>query len=256
MKKFIAFLLVICTISAMAIPAFAANLPFTDVDCNAWYCSKVKYCYEHNLMNGVSETEFNPQGIMTRAEAAQVIYELAKSRNLDKNVNWDKFGYESGSQNSNSSNGNSSDSYGYSCYSSGFDDVKGYKWDNNTHSFKKVWYHEAVTWCHITGVISGYNDGNFGPTDKVTREQIVTMLYALQRYIDKGSTTSHSLNDPSYKDKQDISSWARNAVSWAVYHNLLTGVNENDGKHLNPKNNCTRAELATLLAQYDTHNCS
>ena len=43
------------------------GLPFTDVAANAWYYDAVVYVYNNGLMDGVSNTLFNPDGEMTRA---------------------------------------------------------------------------------------------------------------------------------------------------------------------------------------------
>ena len=52
-------------------PAFGEDvmepLPFTDVAEGAWYYDAVSYVYANGLMDGVSATEFNPDGNMTRA---------------------------------------------------------------------------------------------------------------------------------------------------------------------------------------------
>ena len=43
------------------------GLPFTDVSTSAWYYDAVSYVYANGLMDGVSSTQFNPDGTMTRA---------------------------------------------------------------------------------------------------------------------------------------------------------------------------------------------
>ena len=43
------------------------GLPFTDVATSAWYYDAVVYVYNNGLMDGVSSTQFNPDGAMTRA---------------------------------------------------------------------------------------------------------------------------------------------------------------------------------------------
>lgn len=45
---------------------------FTDVDSGAWYAGAVKDCYELGLMNGSSDTTFNPAGLFTLAEVLTV----------------------------------------------------------------------------------------------------------------------------------------------------------------------------------------
>ena len=44
-----------------------AALPFTDVSAGAWYFDAVGYVYAGGLMDGVSDTLFDPDGTMTRA---------------------------------------------------------------------------------------------------------------------------------------------------------------------------------------------
>ena len=46
----------------------AGELPFTDVKADSWYYSYVKHVYEEGVMNGKSETSFDPEGVVTRAE--------------------------------------------------------------------------------------------------------------------------------------------------------------------------------------------
>ena len=46
-----------------------------------------------------------------------------------------------------------------------------------------------------------------------------------------------------YTDQHMISSWARDAVNWAVYNEIM-GVGPNT---LNPRGNATRAEAVTML---------
>ena len=43
------------------------GLPFADVAANSWYYDAVVYVYNNGLMDGVSSTQFNPDGAMTRA---------------------------------------------------------------------------------------------------------------------------------------------------------------------------------------------
>ena len=45
----------------------SATLPFTDVSAGAWYFDAVGYVYVGGLMDGVSDTLFDPDGTMTRA---------------------------------------------------------------------------------------------------------------------------------------------------------------------------------------------
>ena len=95
------------------------------------------------------------------------------------------------------------------------------------------WYAKAQEWATATGVSDGEN-----PTGEVTREQLITMLW---RYA--GSPT-YTADLSGYVDTADISSWAEQAMCWAV----ATGVIEGDeNAALTPKADTTRAQAAAML---------
>ncbi len=51
--------------------------PFSDVSPNAEYAQAVAWCYEKGLMNGVEDGRFAPDGFMTRAMLATILYRQA-----------------------------------------------------------------------------------------------------------------------------------------------------------------------------------
>lgn len=53
--------------------------PFMDVKQSDWYHSAVKYTFEKNLMNGISDKEFLPDGTMTRAMLVTVLWRASGS---------------------------------------------------------------------------------------------------------------------------------------------------------------------------------
>lgn len=54
------------------------ELPFNDVNTDDWYYSAVKHVYMSDIMNGRSESTFEPNAPITRAEMAMVISRLMK----------------------------------------------------------------------------------------------------------------------------------------------------------------------------------
>lgn len=54
---------------------FVWDGPFTDVG-EAWYTDAIKYVYENGLMVGTSATTFEPGDDLTRAQVAQILYNL------------------------------------------------------------------------------------------------------------------------------------------------------------------------------------
>ena len=100
----------------------------------------------------------------------------------------------------------------------------------------KPWYQKkGMEWAKAHGVSDGTN-----PEVNITREQLVTMLY---RYA--GSPAASGSLD-NFSDASTVSSYAVNAMQWAVANGIVNGSN---GK-LNPQNNATRAEVAAILMRF------
>lgn len=98
-----------------------------------------------------------------------------------------------------------------------------------------TWYEKGMEWAKTNGVSDGTN-----PNANITREQLVTMLY---RYA--GSPTANGKLD-NFSDSASVSSYAENAIQWAVANGIVNGSN---GK-LNPQNNAPRAEVAAILMRF------
>ena len=98
-----------------------------------------------------------------------------------------------------------------------------------------AWYEKGMEWAKAKGVSDGTN-----PNANITREQLVTMLY---RYA--GSPKADGKLD-SFSDSASVSTYAADAMQWAVANGIVNGSN---GK-LNPQNNATRAEVAAILMRF------
>ena len=98
-----------------------------------------------------------------------------------------------------------------------------------------TWYEKSMEWAKAKGVSDGTN-----PNANITREQLVTMLY---RYA--GSPKADGKLD-SFSDSASVSTYAADAMQWAVANGIVNGSN---GK-LNPQNNATRAEVAAILMRF------
>ena len=81
MKRLLPILLAAAMLLGISMIACAAgeDTGFTDVDANAWYAEAVAYCREHGLMNGTSNTTFEPEGNLTRAMLVTVLYRMSGS---------------------------------------------------------------------------------------------------------------------------------------------------------------------------------
>ena len=98
-----------------------------------------------------------------------------------------------------------------------------------------TWYEKSMEWAKAKGVSDGTN-----PNANITREQLVTMMY---RYA--GSPKADGKLD-SFSDAASVSTYAADAMQWAVANGIVNGSN---GK-LNPQNNATRAQVAAILMRF------
>lgn len=98
------------------------------------------------------------------------------------------------------------------------------------------WYAKAQAWALDSGVSDGTD-----PNGTITREQFVTMLW---RYA---GTPSVPGSLAGYPDAASVSSWAADAMRWAVSRGIIEG---GDGGMLSPAAPITRAQAATILMRY------
>lgn len=106
------------------------------------------------------------------------------------------------------------------------------------------YYSTAVAWAAKNGIVDGYSSTVFGVNDPVTREQFATILYRYAKYMGY-STTGSSLT--GYYDANSVSSWARDAMGWAVKNGIITG---SGNSRLNPTGTASRAEVAQMFMSF------
>ena len=102
------------------------------------------------------------------------------------------------------------------------------------------WYATAVNWAANVGVVNGYEDNTFRPNTAITREQLAAILMNYASY--KGEDVSNRASLANYTDQP--STWATEAMSWAVAEGLISGVTNDE---LQPQGNATRAQVAAIL---------
>lgn len=104
----------------------------------------------------------------------------------------------------------------------------------------ETWYEKAVAWA----VENSISDGTI-PNAIITREQLAAMLY---RYA--GAPECEAPLPDRFRDLDEVSDWAEQAVAWAVENDLLRGRSSLDGLDLAPKATATRAEVASVFQRY------
>lgn len=121
---------------------------FSDVKNDSWYINYVKTAYTHGIIKGISESEFNPSGTITKEEAAVMVQRAAKLCGMEKAYD------ENAVRN----------------VLAGFlDYVKA-----------SDWAREALAFCYDEDILSN-EDIEIMPKNAVTREEIAAMLYQMLR---------------------------------------------------------------------------
>ena len=108
------------------------------------------------------------------------------------------------------------------------------------------WAVDAITWAAQNDIVAGIGGGLYDPDSNVTREQFAVMLYKYARF--KGCDLTATGDLTQFPDAGSISSWAETALSWANGKGLING---NEDGTLAPGGTATRAQAASILAQFD-----
>lgn len=179
-----------------------------------WSHAGLDYCIDHGYIAGTSATTVTPDGECTRAMIVSILHRV---QGEPTKVN----GYE------------------LKKLAPPFDDVE-----------RGRWYTDAIWWAKLTGVVSGMSPSTFAPDDPITRAQLAVILYNYTQQFAPGSLTeTGSLT--GFPDAGSVPSWARTAMAWAVGNGLISGVGENGVSYLRPEGCATRAQVATILMNYD-----
>lgn len=101
------------------------------------------------------------------------------------------------------------------------------------------WYAAGQKWAMQNDISDGTN-----MLGVITREQLATILFRYARM--KGYDVSKSAALTGFVDSDKVSSYAFDAMQWAVAEELLKGSN---GK-LDPQGSATRAQVATILMRF------
>ena len=187
-------------------PVGQAAFTFTDdTDTGAWsWASDYIYaCYEQGIITGYADSDgysFLPANNLTRAEAAAII---ARACGLTFDAD-----------------------AAYTVFSD----------DDGTGAWS--WADEYIYACVQAGIINGYSDGTFLPSNNVTRVELAKMIAAAE-----GLTLDAS--ESSFSDVADTH-WGLPYIEACVQAGIVNGYT--DGTFL-PANNVTRAEAAAMIAR-------
>lgn len=184
----------VCSVCGYEVP-----FPFVDVSKTDWFYNDVKYVWQHDIMNGVSDTKFAPETPMTRAMFVTVLYRLEGSPDVTgmatppftdigaKNFDW-AYNAIVWAYNTGVTKGTSATTFAPGVAISrqeivtmfyryaGSPAVSGSPIFGDSSAISS-WARNAVQWAKSFGVVNGYPNGNFGPVDATTRGQMAAMIH-------------------------------------------------------------------------------
>ena len=177
-----------------------AVLPFTDVNSDDWFLAAVQYVYENDRMAGTSSTTFQPEVNLTRAMAAQVLYNLegqpavtgdttftdaaAAGEWAVKAITWaEQTGVVAGigdglfDPTANVTREEFAQMmYNYASYKEYDLTLEGDLSQFEDASAISSWAETAMSWANGSGLINGHDDGTIDPQGTTTRAQAASIL--------------------------------------------------------------------------------
>ena len=152
MKKLLA--LVLALVMTLSLATVSSNAAFNDADkVKDTYAEAVEVLTGMGVIKGYEDGSFKPEGSITRAEVAAVVYRIYTADVKDKNVGL------------------------YAGYSK-FDDLTGANWAKG-----------YIGYCANAELVRGYNATKFGPLDNVTGYQALAMILRAMGYDKNGEFT-------------------------------------------------------------------
>ena len=192
-----------------------ANRVFADVPNDEYYTEAVSIAKQQGYVEGMGGSNlFMPNRSISRADMVVVLYRMAGG-SLD--------GMQDGMTNEEVS------------YVTGFGDAD-----------KNAYYAKALAWAAKAGIVTGYEDGNFGPADDVTVEQFVTMLARYAEVVGNYEAVDADEVLSGVADGDQVSEFGQDAVAWAVENGYLA----QGGADIQPQSPVTRGRAVTIAVRY------
>lgn len=187
--------------------------PYCDVAGDAWCADAVCEMWRVGLMNGTSIDYFSPNASLTRGMMATILYRMAGEPEYTGGAGSDKFA----------------------------DVGEGRFCD------------KAIGWASANGIVFGYEDGSFKPDRALNRQELAALLYRYdakftEHEVDKNGL---SLDASTAADWDTVSSFAKEAMQWAVDKGIIYGT-DSTKLVLAPFGTATRAQIAVMLSRYLT----
>ena len=112
---------------------------------------------------------------------------------------------------------------------------------------QNAWYRDALNWAAEKGYVNGTGANTFSPDGKITRQEVVTILFRYSGSQSGAETMFTATYDSQFTDSGAIAPWAKTAMYWAIYNGVVNGTSPTT---VSPTATATRAEVAAIFVRY------
>ena len=119
------------------------------------------------------------------------------------------------------------------------------------------WYSDAIAWAANNQITSGISENEFGTNLPITREQMMTLFYKYGMTKENYRRRMEPSLVEKFKDANQISPWALDAVTWCVSNHVVSGYMSEKGQvhvqTIDPKGIANREQCAQIISNMLTH---
>jgi hypothetical protein len=161
------------------------EVPLTDLQQHAWAIQEVQHLYGKDIIAGMSDTRFEPQGELTRAQFLQMLVKgIGKTNHTDSSAK-----------------------------------------PLPTDVKSDQWYTDAIRAGLAMNIVQGRADGTFGANDRISREDMAVMLdRAMEAAKRNNNSATINADQMKFRDQADINEYAKDAVTSMVQLGVLKGL--------------------------------
>ena len=108
-------------------------------------------------------------------------------------------------------------------------------------------FQKAVSWAYEKGYINGTSPETFSPSELLTRQAIMKILFGYNGGISGLETILSRIYDSAFQDSGLISDWGKPGMYWGVYNRIIEATQQ---RMLDPHGIVTRADMAAIMVRY------
>lgn len=179
-------------------PLYTVLEIFSDVTNKSWAAKYIDFVYSDQLMIGIKNNLFGTEEALTRAQTATILSRLIDKYNIELEES----------------------------------EVTVAVTDIANH-----WAEQSIDRLISLGMVVGYEDGTFRPDEKISREELVTIL-------DRLNLDVRDVNNDIVFTDVNKNQWSYNSIISMAQKGLIDGYED---KTFKPQNNMQRQEIATIL---------